>query len=153
MSLTDKEKIAEHTQLDTKPAERIAAFIPQASRKLKELIGDTKYEEFESNSEAPQQGSPADRAARAESFLSVFYSFHFLNLRPSNLGGFTKTLGWEERSEELMSLSEVNKYRDEIYGAAVELVQDLISELTEDDDQVFDAGRFQLSAINHETDG
>lgn len=147
MPLTDKNKIADDTQLDAQASERIAAFIPQAVGKLKEWIGSEKYDELKGQTD-PDPGSQADRARRCESYLSVFYAFHFLNLRPSNMGGFTKTIGWDERQEQLMSLSELNAYRDQIYVQAFELISDMVGSV--DDDDTFNGGGFHLSIVNHQ---
>ena len=126
--LTNAEKIEEHTGFDAKASLRVFGFVASAKKEIIGWIGADKYDELTS------AASPdAEEAARSESFLSLYFGMPFLNLRPTQLGGFSRQIGWDDRGEQLMSKSEMEQYRTTIYNMAKSLIEDLITDNENED--------------------
>lgn len=136
--ITNADHIAEATQIKQKAAEKLAGFAGQAEGRLRVLLSGATYEEVAGK--APGN-SDYQALLRAESLLSLYFGFVFLNLRPTDLGGFSKMIGYGgETSEALMSARELNSYRQGIYGMAVELIEHLRPDIDEETITSYDAG-------------
>ena len=60
---------------------------------------------------------------RAEALLCVNKAMPILALRPTAAGGFSKNIGRVATGNELLSSSEMNSYRKQLYGQAKDLVE------------------------------
>lgn len=140
-SLTNSILIKSHCGIANDNAvARIAGFIPRGRKLLIDLIGEDLYQDLLGRDE---DDPDRQNASRAESYAAVFSSMIFLNLRPTDLGGFSKIIGYGDRQEELMGVAELEKYRSLIYNQVV----DLIAELVEQPEDMVTAGGFGIMAI------
>lgn len=125
MQLTDQHLIHQHTGIQKGACERIARYYDEGALLLIDLISNQKYSDLLSADE-----DDPDRliASRAASYLCVYAAMPFLNLRPTDLGGFSKVIGYGERTEELMSMHEISKYQQVVWSRVTRLVKGLINE-------------------------
>lgn len=149
MPITDADAIEEHTQLSAEASAKVVNYAPMAEQRLRQLVTDATYDEIAGDTNHDDY----DRLQRAESLLSLYYGFQFLNLRPTSLGGFSKVIGiGPETNEILMSQKELNGYRAATYDMAFELLDGIRVELPEDPDEfdklnpcVYDAGPIKIA--------
>ena len=141
MALTDGNTIKLHTQLKQSACDKAAAFVDVAEHKLIELITQAIFDAL--------SGTDKDRATRAESYLCIYFAMQFSNLRPTDLGGFSKIIGFgDQQTEQLMSKRELESYRQSIYNAAVQQIAELMPQLTQDStDTDYDFGPFGMTSI------
>lgn len=137
MAITTSADIAQFTQIKQKAAEKLFSFASQAEHRLRELLTDKIYE----STAAKDPGDSGYQALlHSESLLCLYFGFSFLNLRPTDLGGFSKLIGYgQESSEALMSHRELEAYRQQIYSMAVELIESLRPDI-DDKTKSYDAG-------------
>lgn len=141
MPITDADAVQEHTQLRSKAADKLFGFAEHAEKRLRELVSDDTYDEIKGDPEHDDY----DALQRAESLLCFFYGVQFVNLRPTELGGFSKIIGYgDQQTEQLMSHRELLSYRSKIYGMALELIEDLLPDL-DDEAESYDAGPFSVA--------
>lgn len=149
MSVTTVNDIQDHCGLAEGPATKVFNYVDSATRKIKELISSDVYEQV-----AGDQGDANyDPMQRAESYLCLYFALPFLNLRPTEIGGLVKTVGYGEmQTEQLMGLGELKAYQIKLYQMAIGLLERLITQIPEDPDkakkadiQSYDAGIIQIA--------
>lgn len=147
MPLTDASAIQDHTQIKQEAAGKVEKFTPMAEARLRQLITDDKYEAIEGD----DTHDGYDTLKRAESLMSLYFGFQYLNLRPTEIGGFTRVIGYGDSNQMLMSGKELQAYRGRTYDMAVELIDDIRDVLPQDankfedvDPGSFDAGPFTI---------
>lgn len=143
--LTSKALIQEHCAISNdKAAGRLEGFVPRARLLLIDFIGIDRYNELLA---LPADDPVRQTASRAESYATVFSGMLFLNLRPTDLGGFSRIIGYADRQEELMGVAEVEKYRSLIWSQMVDLVSHIH---TPDPDEGMFTGSIGMTAIRGE---
>lgn len=141
MALTNEEKVIEDCNFPQDIQDKLTVHLKKAELRLRELIGDAKYDELNANS-----GSQRDQAAQAESYLTAYYALPFLNLRVTKKGGFVMATGFEQSRNELMSKRELDGYRAGFFRQAMLLIKDFALFNNDDGDEL-DAGPMGLMAL------
>lgn len=121
MPLTNANKVISDLHLPDSVSDKLAPHLIEAELRMKELIGETEYGVLESAG----SGDDFDRAALAESYLTGYFAFAALGLRPTERGGFVRATGVEQSRNELMSKRELDAYRAQLYRQAVALLADI----------------------------
>lgn len=138
MPITTALKIAEHCLLDTDPAGKVFTYADQAEAKLRFLLTSETYDEVKAEGAGQEN---FDNLQRAESYLSLYFALPFLNLRPTELGGLSKIIGYgEHQTEQLMGLGELKGYRGRFYEMAIGLLEDIREQVPEDPEDFKEAG-------------
>ncbi len=129
MPLTNSQKILEYTSFPQDLVGKLDPHIQKAEKRLRSLISDDLYEDLYTRHQADPD---RQRATHAESLLSVYFAFPFLNLRPTTRGGFVKATGVDQSRNELMGKGEMERYRYRLYQQALELIADMVVQETGD---------------------
>lgn len=147
MPITDAAAIKEHTQLTDAASQKVDKFAPLAEERLRQLITDPTYDEIKDD----DQHDDHDTLKRAESFMSLYFGFQFLNLRPTEMGGFIKVIGYAEDNKMMMSARELKSYQAETYQMAIQMLDGIRDVIPEDPDEfddvdpeIYDAGAFKI---------
>ena len=147
MALTSADQIITDTGLPADIKTRLASYIGPAEKQMRRLITDAVYDDY---SARPADDPDRVRAVQCESFLTCFYAFPFLNLRPTTKGGFVKATGFDQNRNELMSKYELDRYRHEYYKRALALIEDEIDNALGDEPVEIPGAGFSFSAVEDE---
>ena len=145
MALTDKNKIVAFYTLETELADRFDTYLTQASDRVLDLIGQTKYDELDA---LPDTNPDRQRADLAESALALYYALPQLNLRITKLGGIVRSTGYEDSRTEIMNKFEADRYRGKLWTDAHNLLEKwIIREVNSENEYTSFTGPFSITAI------
>ncbi|APF20395.1 hypothetical protein Calab_1456 [Caldithrix abyssi DSM 13497] len=142
MPLTSEIKVTEDCNFPQEIQDKLTVHLKKAEVRLRELIGDAKYDELESASSGDQR----DKAAQAESYLTAYYALPFLNLRVTEKGGFVMATGFEQSRNELMGKRELDGYRAGFFRQAMLLIKDFTLFENDEGDEL-DAGPLGMMTL------
>lgn len=143
MALTNETKIISDLHLPEKVYDKLAPHLIEAEKRMRELIGNDKYDELEGLGD----GEEYNQASLAESYLTGFFAFPTLGLRPTDRGGFVRATGMDQSRNELMSKRELDGYRSQLYKQAMSLLADMIEIYAGDEPEWTQAGGLGFEAI------
>lgn len=125
--------------------EKLQPHLPAAEKKLLELFGSDLYQSL---LDAPADDPIRQDAVLANAYLAGYYALPFLNLKPSELGGFTTQTGFEASLNTIMSKRELDDYRKSMYNTAMIFVQAALEAWNEAQETEADETRADLGGIN-----
>jgi len=127
----------------------LAPHIATASMKMKRLITDAVYS---ANLDIATKPTEFADLQKAESNLALSYAIYALNIETQG-NGILRTKGWDQSRSELLSQSECDKLSEHFYDIAMEVLEAYVPaftgdpNITEDDDDIFQGGNFNLIAV------
>lgn len=136
MALATLQNIIDFNGLSYEVAEKVQPYLYEASEKIREWIGDQKYEDMVSagtaaaflTAESNRQYADTEfsNTQRAEAILAFAYALPRLNMRLSEKGGLLKATGFAESINQIMGKRELDAYAHEIIARARLLMREMI---------------------------
>ena len=104
------------------------------TRKAKEEITSDGYDDIVSKGAGNED---YEALQEAESLLFVYFALPRMNLRVTEKGGLQRRTGVVDNENDLMSYSEMNEYRSDAFGDAMDILEDIAPDRATSTDPVF----------------